>query len=462
MGALVPIAGGALGPSGPAPFLRVIPGGAAAAGAAAAPVAGTAATGGLVGAAGAVGGVVGPVAAVLGAFALGFKVGEGLLALWELLNRNGAPGTPYSDPTDTDGWPTPNPGQTVFYGISVLQQAEPWPAPVGVTDYVTGEGKPFVTRTEANGFGPGLTAYWWKPHPGAAETGANYRVIFRLNTWWTSDGLPPVVPLQGGEPAPSRSGPLEALQRAGDSVGVPLPAPLAFIPPAPPVIPSTPSRAPVVTPAPVIAPAPAPRPNVPAGQPGPATAPGALPAITPGPGQAPAQQPLPSTFPQVDPLRPPVPIGPAGVPVVPAPLPVPVTPPDIVTEGGIQIGDAGARPRPDLDSIAREMGRQEQKLAGLLSGLGYPEAFDRLLDLLTSINTGGSYSIRPACGTDANGNPLPPIEVPIQPTIGDNAAIIARLDAIAELIDHHKQLRQPICKGKPTGESVTVTFVESE
>jgi hypothetical protein len=88
------------------------------------------------------------------------------------------------------------------------------------------------------------------------------------------------------------------------------------------------------------------------------------------------------------------------------------------------------------------------------------DAIADLVELLDSFDPGGSYSIRPACGTDANGDPLPPIEVPIQPGLGLAHAVTSRLDAIAELIDHHKQLRQPICKGKPTGESVTVTFVE--
>jgi hypothetical protein len=150
------------------------------------------------------------------------------------------------------------------------------------------------------------------------------------------------------------------------------------------------------------------------------------------------------------------------VPVVPAPLPVPVTPTDIVIEGGLPIGDAGARPRPDLDSIARELGRQEQKLAGLLSGLGYPEAFDNLLDLLNSVNGGTTYLLHQPCGTDAEGNPLQPVEVVVPPTIGDNSAVLARLDALAMLLDEHKAMRQPICKGKPTGNPVTVTGVEVE
>lgn len=119
--------------------------------------------------------------------------------------------------------------------------------------------------------------------------------------------------------------------------------------------------------------------------------------------------------------------------------------------------------------MAAELGRLERKGELMLERSGplaqIPDVVDAIADLvelLDSFDPGGSYSIRPACGTDANGDPLPPIEVPIQPGLGLAHAVTARLDAIAELIDHHKQLRQPICKGKPTGEPVTVTFVESE
>jgi hypothetical protein len=141
---------------------------------------------------------------------------------------------------------------------------------------------------------------------------------------------------------------------------------------------------------------------------------------------------------------------------------VPVTPADLIQYGELVVGDAAQRPRPDLDSLAKELGRQEQKLAGLLGGLGYPEAFDNLLDLLTSVNLGTTYTIQPPCGTKPNGDPLDPIEVVVPPTIGDNSAVIARLDALAMLIDEHKSIRQPICKGKPAGAPVTVTGVEVE
>jgi hypothetical protein len=48
------------------------------------------------------------------------------------------------------------------------------------------------------------------------------------------------------------------------------------------------------------------------------------------------------------------------------------------------------------------------------------------------------------------------VEVP--EAVNVSAAILQRLDALAVLIDEQKQLRQPVCKGRPVGEPVTVTF----
>jgi hypothetical protein len=126
------------------------------------------------------------------------------------------------------------------------------------------------------------------------------------------------------------------------------------------------------------------------------------------------------------------------------------------------IGQPSERPRPDLDAIAAELGKQEQKLAQLLDMSGPSDVLQALAEWLLSVNGGTTYTLHPPCGTDANGDPLPPVEVIVPPTIGAEDATIARLDALAMLLDEHKQMRQPICKGKPTGQSVTVTGMEME
>ena len=48
------------------------------------------------------------------------------------------------------------------------------------------------------------------------------------------------------------------------------------------------------------------------------------------------------------------------------------------------------------------------------------------------------------------------------PSIGADAQVIKRIDALAELLQHHKNLKQPSCKNPaPVGEVVTVQFEET-
>jgi hypothetical protein len=208
----------------------------------------------------------------------------------------------------------------------------------------------------------------------------------------------------------------------------------------------------------------------PASVPTPAAVPGGLPAGQPATPPAPAQvgrvvrsftRSTPGSQPQI--------ITAAGVEITAPPARVPVTPAEAVLIGGRLLGGRGSTPPSTPAGMAAELGRLERKSELALDNLGplekLPDVIDAITDLvglLDDFDAGGIYSIRPACGTDANGQPLPPIEVPIASGLGLQHAVVARLDAIAELIDHHKQLRQPICKGKPTGDPVTVTGVEVE
>jgi hypothetical protein len=119
-----------------------------------------------------------------------------------------------------------------------------------------------------------------------------------------------------------------------------------------------------------------------------------------------------------------------------------------------------------MAGIAAEVGRIESKVGSLLARPS-PEATDwqglleQIADLLAPDAEpipGATYQIRRPCGRGADGLPLPPVLVQVPQVADPTAAILARLDALAELIDVQKQLRQPICKGKPSGEPVTVTF----
>jgi hypothetical protein len=123
--------------------------------------------------------------------------------------------------------------------------------------------------------------------------------------------------------------------------------------------------------------------------------------------------------------------------------------------------------------MAREMGRQEQKLNRLLArptgggGGGEPPQFpdlswlQDLLQLLTSIDGPGGYQLQGPCEVGPDGEPVPPRVAEWGASVGLERAVLKRVDALAELLQHHKDLRQPICTpGRAQGQPVTVTFEE--
>jgi len=235
-----------------------------------------------------------------------------------------------------------------------------------------------------------------------------------------------------------------------------------------PPIETQPLPRPAPAPVPAVAPLPA---AVPTGTPAPrpSTAPGGAPAPSrrsaPG-APAPAPSPAPATAPALPNA---VPLGPIVAPPAPIVAPPVVTPRDAVVLDGQVVGGPGLAPAPTLTAMAAELGRLERKgemtlerLQGLSALDGLAELLPDLLEFLGTLDAGTTYSIQPPCGTKANGDPLDPVEVIVPPTVGPENALIARLDALAMLIDEHKSIRQPICKGKPAGAPVTVTGVEVE
>lgn len=123
--------------------------------------------------------------------------------------------------------------------------------------------------------------------------------------------------------------------------------------------------------------------------------------------------------------------------------------------------------------MAQEMGRIEDKLLQLLrrpaSGGGIDpglllQLFDYLQDLLDELGTAdpaGGYIITGPCEAPINGEPAPAKGAFWESSLGMQEAIVKRLDALAELLQHHKDLRQPICTpGRAVGQPVTVTFEE--
>jgi hypothetical protein len=156
---------------------------------------------------------------------------------------------------------------------------------------------------------------------------------------------------------------------------------------------------------------------------------------------------------------------------------VPVTPDWLKDYGTGAIGDPSQRPRPDLEGLATELGRQEQKLAQMMKGEGQRSLLDlinRVIDQIENIKfvldnlfppepysfAGGAYQLAAVCEKDAQGEPIPPREAPWAGGEGEFLELRQKIDALAQLIQHHKNLRQPICggRGNGPGSNVTVHF----
>lgn len=208
----------------------------------------------------------------------------------------------------------------------------------------------------------------------------------------------------------------------------------------------------------------------------------------------------PPAAPEAEPTREPAPVQPAR-PVVapPATSPVPVkpavtpqratpttpsgqvqtapqlppaqTPPTVHVINGTQIPANGPQATPQ--AIAQELGRIENKLARVLNpksdGDGQPQ--DRLgwlkdnitniIDFFQSINGGGTYELSSPCVLDENGNRI--VRVVEYPGAAQSLGVISnKIDALAQLLQEHKDLKQPICRETPAtgGQAVTVNFVQ--
>ena len=233
-----------------------------------------------------------------------------------------------------------------------------------------------------------------------------------------------------------------------------LPPPPVTIPPVrlPPAPPDRRPLAPPVT---------LPRPGQ---QPARVPAPGPSPTPSPGPGPAPTPaQPAPQQVPAVGPLP------------LPLPLPVPTTPAEVVVVDGQIIGGPAQAPAPNLVAMATELGRLEAKAELGLSrpangGSGpLPEgSILRVLeDLIQAVLTellndvpGGSFYLVPPCPPPGGGDPLPAVEVEYGGGSNPTAAVLAKLDGLAQLLQVHKDMGQPSCKTVIYGEEVTVQFEE--
>jgi hypothetical protein len=234
---------------------------------------------------------------------------------------------------------------------------------------------------------------------------------------------------------------------------------------------TTPERDPVPVVVPKVAPTIAPVLPSPAAPP---VLPEAEPSVvptTPGPTAPPATVPaLPTTT-----SPPSIPGANAtsdGVIVPQAPAPIAVTPSDahFPIPGGAPVLGNGPQPKPE--AIAQELGRIEQKLNILSNpntdGMGdgsdrmalITNILGRLLEFMTSITAGGGYSLSSPCEVDEAGNPI--VSVVEYGGATDALGVLSnKIDALAGVMQVHKDLKQPICKQTPAvGENVTVNFVQ--
>lgn len=174
-------------------------------------------------------------------------------------------------------------------------------------------------------------------------------------------------------------------------------------------------------------------------------------------------------------------LAPAGRPIandgnlVPLPPALPATTPTDVhfpVAGGSPVGGLAQSPPATLAGIAAEVGRIEAKLNRLLNPLAPGDSTDLLQLLWQAIQAlynsmadnrpAGEYLLSTPCELDDDGNRI--VSSVGYPETSDNTtAVLARIDALAALLQTHKDLKQPICRQTPAvGQPVQVQFVQIE
>lgn len=154
-------------------------------------------------------------------------------------------------------------------------------------------------------------------------------------------------------------------------------------------------------------------------------------------------------------------------PALPASVPADVHYP---VPGGAPVGGLAQAPQATLAGIAAEVGRIESKLNRMLNPTPVGDSSDlmqllwqaiqALYNAMTDNRPGGAYVLSSPCELDANGDRI--LASVTWPATEDNtAAVLARIDALAALLQTHKDLKQPNCKPPAaTGQPVQVQFTQ--
>ena len=131
-------------------------------------------------------------------------------------------------------------------------------------------------------------------------------------------------------------------------------------------------------------------------------------------------------------------------------------------------------PQPSLDGIAKEVGRIESKMASVMKSapLKDPLEWDEIIAILrllkdlfdgiTDDEPQSAYQISSPCELDDQEQRIV-FASTIAASTDKFGAIINRINAVADLLQHSKNLKQPLCPGQRfpvSGQAVTVNFTQ--
>lgn len=198
--------------------------------------------------------------------------------------------------------------------------------------------------------------------------------------------------------------------------------------------------------------------EVPIWQPGPSPSKSPSPAGVPLPGRN------PQTIPSTNPARPNVAFDVAALPI---PQVAPAVKPTSTTAHQVGNLTIPARaPQATMQGIADEVGRIEQKLSIILNPASVDNAIDwmenlqEIWEFLQAVSSGGEYTLTSPCEVDDNGERIVKTAT-YSGGLTALAALSSKIDALAELMQHGKDLKQPNCDEQTTPRStVTVTAYE--
>jgi hypothetical protein len=191
--------------------------------------------------------------------------------------------------------------------------------------------------------------------------------------------------------------------------------------------------------------------------------PGVLPATTPNPATVPAPARNPQTIPNTNPARPNVAFDVAAKPLPQAATAVKPTATTEHKVGPITI--PAKAPAATLLGIAEEVGRIEQKLEIVLNpGNKSPDVswmgdLAKLVELLLSATAGGKYQMLAPCEFNPDGSRVKK-EAPYGGSLDRIGVLHNKVDALAAMMQHGKDLKQPICDEPIPRSTVTVTAYE--